>query len=244
MSFPPAHITVKLAVSTSCSATCSGWSDMVHTSEGLCSCSQVSSALDVLDSTILSATEAGVSAKYAKKVLKRLQRQLDVILTPVRPSAEVVRSVPAAEIPEQEAGDPHPQAEQPHVNGSRNPVAQPTALPRVHVAENGIQQHARPGVKAPTAPMAQHQGPPPVRKAPPPGFVRASKQSPQQPLPGKPAWAPVKLPAVSAQPVVPPRSPAMAQAPMQPNGPVRGVPPMQQVGHCPLVDVLRACLCS
>ena len=39
-------------------------------------------AAEVLEAAVMSATEAGVSAKYAKKVLKRLQRQLDSILAP------------------------------------------------------------------------------------------------------------------------------------------------------------------
>ena len=43
---------------------------------------QVTTALGQLDAAAASAAEAGVSAKYAKKVLKRLQRQLDAILAP------------------------------------------------------------------------------------------------------------------------------------------------------------------
>ena len=209
---------------------------------------QVSAAVDGLDTIILSATEAGVSAKYAKKVLKRLQRQLDIIRNPAKPSAEMVHSAPAAEAPKQEPAEQHMGPEQPHMNGSREPVAERAPPARPQMTANGIQQHARPGVKiqtqVPVVPVARPLGQPPARKAPPPGFVRLPKQSHPQPLQGKPAWTPVKLPAASGQPVVPPRSSALPQAQLQPNGPgVRAVPPAQQVRHLPLVAIPRACLC-
>ena len=210
---------------------------------------QVSAVADGLDTIILSATEAGVSAKYAKKVLKRLQRQLDIIRNPAKPSAETAPSPPAAEAPEQEPAEHRPLAEQPHSNGSRDFVAQPAAPPRPQISENGAQQHARPGVKiqaqVPLVPMVQPLAPPPARKAPPPGFVRLPKQSPQQSLQGKPAWTPVKLPAASGLPVVPPRSSAMPQTHMQPNGPgVRAAPPVQQVRHLALAAMPGAWLGS
>ena len=203
--------------------------------------------MDGLDTIILSATEAGVSAKYAKKVLKRLQRQLDIIRNPAKPSGEMLHSAPAAEAPEQPA-EQQLLPEQQHINGSRKPVAEPAPPPRPQMTANGIQQHARPGVKiqtqVPVVPVARPLAQPPARKAPPPGFVRLPKQSPPQPLQGKPAWTPVKLPAASGQPVVPPRSSALPQAQLQPNGPgVRAVPPAQQVRHLALVAIPRACLC-
>lgn len=209
--------------------------------------SQVSAAVDALDSVVLCATEAGVSAKYAKKVLKRLQRQLDIILTPARPAAEMLHLTHAAASPEQQAADQLPHPEQPHINGSQDPVSRAAAQPSSHAAENGIQQHARTGVKAQAsmAPVAQPLAPLPLRKAPPPGFVRVPKQHTQQPLQGRPAWTPVTVPAAPAQLVVPPRSSAMPQTLMQPNGPaVRAASPVQQVGHCPLVALLRAALFS
>ena len=197
--------------------------------------------MDALDTIIVSATEAGISAKYAKKVLKRLQRQLGSILAPAAPRAEVVPSVPAAKPAKQQAADQHPAAVQPHINGTHKPVTklaeqadssasltQPAvhnALSGSHVMQNGSQQHSRPEVK-PLAPQVCVRQPPTpllVRKALPPGFVKIAKQSPQQLPLAKPAWPLAKAPVPPTQHVLPSR-------PLQTNAlPAQASPPMPQV---------------
>lgn len=221
---------------------------------------QVSAAVDALDTIILSATEAGVSAKYAKKVLKRLQRQLGSILAPAAPRAEIVQSVPAAESAKQQAADQHPPGVQLHVNGTHKPVTKLAEQPDpsasltqpavhnaqsgLHVMQNGSQQHARPEVK-PLAPQVSVRQPPallPVRKAPPPGFVKVAKQPLQQLPSGKPAWPLAKAPVLSTQPVVPPRPVATTHPPVQPNAlPARASQPVPQVEFGVICMLALAC---
>ena len=198
---------------------------------------QVTAAAEMLETAAMNATEAGVSAKYAKKVLKRLQRQLDSILAPEAPPAAPAQPESAPSKAQVPAAEQQPQAEHSQANGRLGheaaPVSQPSERPAAsgrHAAQNGIiQQHARAEPKVQVYMNQPRVMPPTVRKAPPPGFM-SSQQQPQQPPQGKQPWPPVHGQGPS-EPVAVQRRPGPLQPPAHAVPSARQAPRPQAGNH-------------
>ena len=151
-----------------------------------------------------------MSAKYAKKVLKRLQRQLDAILAPEMPAAAPMQPesgmpcsiVQRAEQPQSTGMPDAPQGmaqaeERPASLGSVQPsiTSQPPAQGESKASGGHVSMH-----HLPVSPLASTSGPP--------GFGKAPQQQ------GRPAVPPVKAVSVAADP-----------AASQQKLPVRNTPP-------------------
>ena len=186
---------------------------------------QVSAALGHLDAAAASAAEAGVSAKYAKKVLKRLQRQLDAILAPEVPAAAPVQPEPGMQCSIVQ------QAEQPQSSSmpeARQGKAQ--AVERPGSSGIDIQLPVQAESKGQGAHVLKHHPPvsPPASTSGPPGFGKAPQQQ------GRTAVPPVKAVSVAAEPA------ASQQKPPVPNVPPAWAAPLpRQVSSLSLAQLLK-----
>lgn len=181
---------------------------------------QMSAAVDDLETGIGVATEVGVSAKYAKKVLKRLQRQLEAALNPpAHPpperssSAQPTNDAPSAPLSDK-LREPAPQKQQPQPQ----PLAGARSRPPAAAAQ-----------PAPRPAHAPQQPPPPMGSA----WGGASGQVVQgaagtpPPLAPRPATANGPLPHVSTPPL-PPLKLAVPERPRE-----HAVPPSQLPAPAP-----------
>ena len=171
-----------------------------------------------------------MSAKYAKKVLRRLQRQLDTILAP---------EVPAAAPMQPEPGMPCSivrQGEQPQSTGMPE-APQVMAQAEEHPASSDSVQHsissqppAQGESKAQGGHVSVHHPPvsPPASTSGPPGFGKAMQQQ------GRPAVPPVKAVSVATEPA------ACQQKPPVPNMPPAWAAPLpRQVSSSSLARSLN-----
>lgn len=195
---------------------------------------QMSAALDELAGCIGMATEVGVSAKYAKKVLKRLQRQLEPQPQPLAavPTGNDSPRVPAPEKPREprEQQEQKPAAAEPQpptVPRSRTPVAaapQPargTFLGQQLLANGPAWGGA--AAQAPPAAAAAGKGPrpPATRPMAPNGPLPLANAQPPPPPPKliqqEHSWEPPPPPLLLP---VPGTGPAPSRLPPPPPPPV------------------------
>ena len=171
-----------------------------------------------------------MSAKYAKKVLKRLQRQLDTILAPEVPAAAPMQPEPGmpcsivqrGERPQStgmpDAPEGMAQAEElPASSGSVQPsiISQPPAQGESKAQGGHVLMHNPPV-------------PPPASTSGPPGFGKAPQQQ------ARPAVPPVKAVSVAAEPA------ASQQKPPVPNMPPAWATPLpRQVSSTSLAQSLN-----
>lgn len=189
------------------------------------------------------ATEVGVSAKYAKKVLKRLQRQLEIALGPSQPQLSITAAAdhgtrkPAPEKPRESQREQEHKAEKPAVA-----PPQPPCVPRSRTpGAAGPQQPARGaflGQQLPSngpawggaaaeaaqyAPDAAGKGPrPPSSRSPapngPPPFVSAPPPPPPKLIQREHSWEQPPPPVLLQ---VPGPSPMQNRQPPPPPPPVQ-----------------------
>lgn len=181
--------------------------------------SQMSAAVDDLETLIGVATEVGVSAKYAKKVLKRLQRQLELAISPpqAQPSAPSSAAPPTSEAPSVPG---------PKFKGQQQQQTAPAEKPpAVDPAEPQTALRSRPPAAAPQPPRPTFLGQPlppangPAWGGPPAQAAAAAGRGPRPP-PARPAVPNGPLPVVSAPPPPPPKLIKREHAWEQPSPPV------------------------
>ncbi|CAL8467651.1 g7189 [Coccomyxa elongata] len=183
--------------------------------------SQMSAAVDDLETLIGMATEVGVSAKYAKKVLKRLQRQLELAISPpqVQPSAPSAAAPPTSEAPnvpgpDKLEGQQQQQQRAPAVKLAADP-AEPQKAPRNRPPAASLQP---PRPKFLGQPLPPANGP--AWGGPPAQAAAAAGRGPRPP-PARPAAVPNgPLPVASAPPPPPPKLIKREHAWEQPPPPV------------------------
>ena len=171
-----------------------------------------------------------MSAKYAKKVLKRLQRQLDAILAPEVPAAAPMRPEPGMPCSiVQQAQQPQstgmPEAPQGMAQAVERPAPPGSVLPSI-----SIQSPAQGEAKAQGGHVSMHHPPvsPPASTSGPPGFVKALQQQ------SRPAVPPMKAVSVAAE------SAASQQKPPVPNMPPAWAAPLpRQVSSSSLAQSLN-----
>ena len=157
-----------------------------------------------------------MSAKYAKKVLKRLQRQLDAILAPEMPAAAPAQLEPVSPCTMmQQAEQPQsigtPDALQGVAQAAERPASPGSVLPHISIQLPAQGESKGQGGHVPV------QHPPvslPASMAGPPGFGKAPQQQ------GRPTAPPVKAVSAAAEPA------ASQQKPPAPNVPPAWAAPL------------------
>ena len=152
-----------------------------------------------------------MSAKYAKKVLKRLQRQLDAILAPEVPAAAPLQLEPAIPCsPMQQAEQPQsigmPEAPQGAAQAAERPAPSGSVLPR-HGIDIQLPAQGESKGQQGHVPM---QHPPvslPASTSGPPGFGTAPQQQ------GRAAAPPVKAVSAAAEPAASQHKPPAPSVP-------------------------------